>query len=730
MSETIEGQIERVVYTNSENGYTIVRVSIPGTPGVTTVSGMLHSPSPGETLTFTGTWENHSKYGEQFKAESAEAVRPETLEGIELYLGSGLIKGLGPVMAKRIVTKFGLETLAVMDGPLEKLKGVEGIGAKRIKGIKEAWDEQREIRNVMIFLQSHGVGTAHATKIFRRYGAESLKSLRENPYRLSYEVAGIGFASADSIAASLGITLDSPERAEAGVRYVLSKCSSNGHVFYPYEPLIKETLALLELETREPIARAIATLAASRTVLLEDMASNETEATNEKAVYMSNAYRAELGIVGSLKEILKAPLPIPTVKVQKAVKWAQKKTEITLSDAQQEALASALTNKVLLITGGPGTGKTTLIKAIVAVFLHAELKVMLTAPTGRAAKRMQESTSHSASTIHRLLEINPATGGFSRDLQNPLLCDLLVVDELSMVDNTLMYELLKAVPRKGALVLVGDPDQLPSVGPGNVLGDMINSGTLPMVRLTEVHRQSSQSLIVTNAHKVNKGTIPQLTFAPDVEQDFYFFECDDADEVANKVVELCTERIPDKFGFNGLRDIQVIAPMHKGQAGVQALNSRLQDALVPKGVPAIDRGNRQYRTGDKVMQLVNNYDKDVFNGDIGIVQMVNTEKIELTVDFDGRPVRYESRALDELTLAYAVTVHKSQGSEYPVVVMPVHTQHFVMLQRNLLYTALTRARKLMVLVGSRRAIELAVKQSPQNLRNTMLAQRLKDLIKH
>lgn len=722
MLTDLQGQIERITYTNEENGYTIARVKVYGQRDLVTVVGNLMAPTPGEILRMKGEWANHPKYGEQFKVVYYNTAVPATVYGIRKYLGSGLIKGVGPKIAERIVGKFGEDTLDVIEERVETLAEVEGIGKKRIAMIRKAWDDQKEIREVMLFLQSHGVSSGYATKIFKQYGNRAIKLVQENPYRLAMDIFGIGFLTADKIAEKLGFQKDSPQRAEAGVLYVLHKLSDDGHVYYPYEPLIEKCREILDVE-REVVADAIARSAADKKIVIEDLNEDLEEfRVNNKAVYLSKFHTCETRIASRLKLLVRTPKSVRDVDSEKAVEWVQQQLSIHLAERQTEAVKSALESKAMVITGGPGTGKTTIINAILKIFFTLRVRIMLAAPTGRAAKRMTETTGHTAKTIHRLLEYSMSEGGFQKDSDKPLKCDLLIVDEASMIDTVLMHHLLKAVPHGATLILVGDVNQLPSVGAGNVLNDIIASGAVPVVELNEIFRQAKASRIIVGAHKINNGMMPY--FDPDrPKNDFYFIQQEDPEKVLDIIVRLVRDRIPKRFDLDPLNDIQVLTPMHKGIVGAGNLNRQLQDKLNP-GENGVSRGERSYRVSDKVMQIRNNYDKEVFNGDIGRIVRISQEDQEVIIRFDWREVAYDFADLDEVVLAYAVSVHKSQGSEYPAVVIPILTQHFILLQRNLIYTAVTRGRKLVVMVGTKKALAIGVKNDKTQKRYTYLRHRL------
>jgi exodeoxyribonuclease V alpha subunit len=712
MQTDIQGQLERITFRSEENHFTIAKIKVKGHKNLVTVVGNLLPVSPGEILKLTGTWDRHPKYGEQFKFTSSETVVPATLHGIERYLGSGLIKGIGPVMAKRLVERFGMDTLEVIEKHTHRLTEVDGIGDKRIGMIRTAWQEQKEVRNVMLFLQSHDVSSAYAAKIYRQYGKDSVAVVKENPFRLATDIFGVGFRTADTIAAKLGMPKDSPLRAEAGILYVLQQLAGEGHVYYPHDELIDECLKILDIGAGT-IAAAIKTLSEGKRIIIED-----------DSVYLAEFHLAEKGIAEHLVAISKAQRRLFTIDKDTALGSVQRDLKITLAHNQARAVVTSLDAKVLIITGGPGTGKTTIIRSILRLHRAADMRVLLSAPTGRAAKRMAEATGHEAKTIHRLLEFSPKNnGGFKRNEENPLEVDLLVIDETSMVDTVLMYHLLKAVPKEATLILVGDVDQLPSVGAGNVLRDIIGSGYVPCIRLNEIFRQSRESLIIVNAHRINSGELPVTQTEQEGHQDFYFIQQEEPEKVLETILNLCSKKVPDKFGFDPVSDIQVLTPMHRGVVGASNLNAELQKHL-NSSTDELVRGGRVFRTGDKVMQVRNNYDKDIYNGDIGRVTSINREDQEISVDFDGRVVNYDFTELDELMLAYAVSVHKSQGSEYPVVIMPVLTQHYMLLQRNLLYTAVTRGKKLVILIGTKKALAIAIRNNKPRERYTKLKERL------
>ncbi len=619
----LTGQIERVTYTNPENGYTIARVRVRGQREPVTVVGRLMAPTAGEVLEMTGQWKLHPQYGQQFEVSEYRTAVPASVEGIKKYLGSGLIKGIGPVMAERIVDHFGKEALEIIENDPGRLAEVEGIGKKRVDMIGRAWAEQKEIQNVMLFLQSHEVSAAYAVRIFKRYGQDAVEVVRENPYQLAYDIAGIGFLTADRIAGKLGFEKNDPLRIKAGILYVLNDLAEDGHVYYPYEPLIGKCQDILEVE-RDIVVEAIAAAAGEKLIVIEDInPSIESFRENQKAVYLARFHVSESGAARHLKRIAAGPKAIRAIDTGRALSWVQQQLQFVLAEKQKAAIVSAVKNKAMVITGGPGTGKTTIIRAILHIFQKLHVNILLAAPTGRAAKRMSETTGHRAGTIHRMLSYSFAAGGFQKNESNPLACDLLIVDEASMIDTVLMYHLLKAVPSTATLVIVGDVNQLPSVGPGNVLKDIIASGALAVVELSEIFRQARESRIVVNAHKINQGVIPKID-SEDRDTDFYFIEQTEPERVVDIIVEIVSRRIPSRFGFDAVEDIQVLSPMHKGAAGTGNLNTRLQATLNPKD-DALAAGGFGFRVDDKVMQIRNNYDKQVFNGDIGRIVGIAAE---------------------------------------------------------------------------------------------------------
>ncbi|RME81079.1 MAG: ATP-dependent RecD-like DNA helicase [Caldilineae bacterium] len=727
---TLTGVIERITYHNEENGYTVARLNPEGGGALVTVVGKMIGVHVGEAVELHGEWVRHSQYGRQFKVEEMRLRVPTTVRGIEKYLGSGLIKGIGPVTAARIVSHFGRDTLRIIAEEPERLSEVPGVGRKRIAIIKKAWKAQEHLKEVMIFLQSHGVSTALAVKIYKTYGNSAIQVLRTNPYRLQQDVYGIGFLTADKIARALGLRHDSPDRIAAGIGHVLTQATEAGHVYLPYERLVQEAARLLDVEAAQ-VEAVLGRLQAEEEVVMEQVMP-ETEEASEPimAVYLPVLYYSEVGVAERLRRLQDARLSTGVSRLtifenyawHEALARLQSEMTVELAAAQRQAVRTALTHPVTVLTGGPGTGKTTTLRAIIHLLERAGLRYALAAPTGRAAKRMAEATGRPAKTIHRLLEMQPQEGfSFRYNAEHPLKIDMLIVDEASMLDLMLAHHLLRAIPPGAHLLLVGDVDQLPSVGPGNVLRDIIDSGEVATVSLQTIFRQAADSLIITNAHRVNRGEMPLF---PKEARDFFLFHIQDVDRCADMVVELVSRRIPEKFGIPPT-DIQVLSPMHRGPIGVTALNLRLQEVLNPYSPDKSQREarGRVFRVGDRVMQIRNNYDLEVFNGDMGVVTAVDVTMQTLTVDVDGYPVKYDWINLDELVHAWAVSVHKSQGSEYRAVVLPWHTTHYMMLQRNLLYTAITRARELVVIVGTRKALGIALRNAGVARRYTALAQR-------
>ena len=755
--EQISGSVERITYYNQENGYSVIRLKpdsrgmLPfkyagGRESLITVVGNLPEVNPGEWLKLSGQWASHSKHGRQFQAEMCEQSLPATTEGIKRYLGSGMIRGIGPVMAERIVDLFGEETLDVIDFQPERLSEVLGIGRKRVRSIIKSWDEQRAIKDVMIFLQSHGVSTNLAVKIYKKYGNDSLRIVQNTPYQLVKDVYGIGFKTADKIAKALGLAHDDPQRIEAGVAYTLNRMAEEGHVYMPQEELEPEAAEILEVEVAK-ITQVVDSLETSDFIKRETLvyqiksptaepsprplfegAPSPSAVKEERAVYLTQLYYSEIGLNNRVRGMLQNKSSrlrqLRAISDAEVARFARSggDTTVQLAPQQIEAIKTAVTNKVTILTGGPGTGKTTTLRALLDLLDARHVTYALASPTGRAAKRLTEATGREAKTVHRLLEYNPGEG-FGRDDSKPIDADMIIIDEASMLDLALANNLFKSIRPDSHVLLVGDIDQLPSVGAGDVLGDLIDSGVTAVVRLQTIFRQAGGSLIIRNAHRINQGLMPETKKDA---ADFFLFVKEEPQEVAELLVDIIKRRLPLKFGLDPLDDIQVLSPMYNGQVGVRQLNLDLQEALNPAGKrPERRLGGRIFRVGDKVMQTVNNYDKNVFNGDIGRITALDPIQQTLSVNIDGAPVIYDFLEVDELVHAYAISVHKSQGAEYPCVVMPVVTQHYMMLQRNLLYTAVTRAKKLVILVGTRRAVAIAVKNDKVTQRHTALDWRLK-----
>jgi exodeoxyribonuclease V alpha subunit len=698
--EVLAGLVERVTYHNTDNGFCVLRAKARGHRDLVTVVGHAAIISAGEWITASGEWINDRTHGQQFKAHFMRTSAPTTIDGIERYLASGMIRGIGPVYAKKMVRGFGEHVFDIIETQPDRLREVDGIGPVRAKRITDAWAEQKVVREIMVFLHSHGVGTARAVRIFKTYGSDAIQVMTENPYRLARDIRGIGFKTADAIAMKLGFEKTAMIRVRAGISYALTESMDDGHCGLPTGELVPLAVELLDVPD-ELVQTALDLELAEGNVIADTVGEMA-------CVFLAGLYRAEKVIAERLMRLINGALPWSYIDSEKALPWIEKKTSLSLAESQVAAIRLALRSKVLVITGGPGVGKTTIVNSILRILAAKDVKLLLCAPTGRAAKRMTEATGFEAKTIHRLLEVDPKTGGFKRNDEHTLDCDLLVVDETSMVDVMLMQALLKAVPVEAALLIVGDIDQLPSVGPGQVLADIIASGEVPGVRLTEVFRQAAQSRIIMAAHRINQGVIPDLS-RPEGGSDFFFVTADDPESAVPRIVELVKTRIPQRFGLDPIRDIQVLCPMNRGGVGARSLNIELQVALNPAGDRKVERFGWTFAPGDKVMQIENDYDKEVYNGDIGYIDDVDPDAGELTASFDGRAVAYGFGELDTLVPAYATTIHKSQGSEYPAVVIPVMTQHYTMLQRNLLYTGVTRGKKLVVLVGQKKAVGIAVR---------------------
>jgi len=704
----LEGVVKRIVFENGDTGFMVARLDVDGEPDLITFVGNLLAVSEGETVRLKGHWVEDKKFGRQLRVDAFETVVPSTTVGIEKYLASGLIEGIGPTYAKRLVAAFGADTLRVIDEEPHRLQKVPGIGKKRAAQIREGWSSQRAVQSIMIFLQGHGITASQAVKIYQQYGDGAMAKLRANPYQLADDISGISFKGADKIAMEMGIAKDADSRLEAGVAHVLQQATHQGHLFLPADVVIEESVRLLDIGA-EPVGAALNRATLGGKVIRDG-----------DACYHPVSHQAEVGAADYLKRLISTPSEsIEILNMENALKWVQKKLSIALAPEQQEAIRTGLASKVMVITGGPGTGKTTVINSLLAILEKKNVSYLLAAPTGRAAKRMEETTDREARTIHRLLEFSPKFGGFSRDETDPLLTDMVVIDEASMLDMQLMHSLVKALPPFARLVLVGDVDQLPSVGAGNVLMDIIASQVVPVVRLETIFRQAEQSGIVLNAHRINTGQRPQFN-----NEDFFLIERSAPEKALETIVEVVTNRLPKKFGLDPIHDIQVLSPMRRGEAGMVRINEALQAAMNPEG-EAIAR--RDLRQGDKVMQLRNNYELDVYNGDVGVIARADAVLKEVEVAFEGqRRVLYGFDELDDLGLAYAMTVHKSQGSEYPAVVLPMLSQHYMMLQRNVLYTAITRGKRLVVIVGDEKAIGMAVHNSRLSRRNTLFAERLRN----
>lgn len=702
--------IEHITYQNQENGWSVMKVKVKGYDNLVTLTGSLLDVPVGSVLLVDGDWRVDPKYGQQFVAQSWAEVMPATLYGIEKYLGSGLVKGIGPAYAKAIVSRFGLETIDVIENDIERLLEVPRLGRKRMEKIRESWEKQKDIKEVMVFLQGHGVSTAFAAKIYRKYEKDSIAKVKENPYQLADDIWGIGFKTADSIASKMGYEKNDPRRCRSGILYTLNELAEEGHVYAEPEQLVEAAVKLLEAE-ETPVRQALTSMIEAKDVIADN-----------DVIYLPPFYYAENGTAKRLRSLLsETSLFNSDVAAEPEAEYGSKGSGIVYDEVQQAAIQKALDSKVMVLTGGPGTGKTTTTQGIIAAFKARHMSILLAAPTGRAAKRMTEATGMEAKTIHRLLEYNPMDG-YKRNEENTLEGDALIVDECSMIDILLFYNLMKAIPSNMRLILVGDIDQLPSVGAGNVLRDIIDSRQIPVVRLTRIFRQAQSSRIVMNAHAINAGQFPNVKNGLDT--DFFFINQEEADEMVKLIIGLVRDRLPKKYGFPP-KEIQVLTPMQRGTVGAGNLNIELQNALNPTG-PSLARGGYTFRQGDKVMQIRNNYDKNVFNGDIGYITAVDTNERTLTVTFDSRPIEYDITELDEIVLAYAITIHKSQGSEFPVVVMPVTMKHFVMLQRNLIYTGITRAKKICVLVGTTKALAYAVRNQTVSRRNTKLKERLNE----
>ncbi len=711
VKEHLSGTIERVTYHNADNGFGVLRVKVKGHKDLVTVIGNVPSVSAGEYIKCSGIWHNDSNHGRQFKADFLKSLPPDTLEGIEKYLGSGLIKGIGAHFAKKLVLTFGKKVFDVIEHQPDLLSKVDGIGKIRAQSICANWQDQKIIREIMVFLQSHGVGTTRATRIYQTYGEKAIEVVSQNPYRLAKDIRGIGFISADAIAANLGVARDSLVRARAGVAHVLLEATSDGHCGLPKETLIQNSQKLLEID------KELVELAISEEIKLKSLVTDTL--SNVETIFLAGYYAYEKNIAKILLDLANSPVLWDKTDTSEVIPLVEDKLKIQLAESQKLAITKALENRVTVITGGPGTGKTTIVNSLLKVLAAKKLTIKLCAPTGRAAKRLSESTGMEATTIHRLLEIDFTHGGFKRNEEFPLLCDYLVIDEISMVDVPLFHSLLKALPLNSALLLVGDVDQLPSVGAGQVLKDIIDSKVIATVQLTEIFRQAATSKIITNSHLVNRGILPNMQ-APKEESDFYFVEAEHGDDIINKIITMVRDRIPKKFNLDSVHDIQLLCPMQRGGVGARSLNIELQKVLNPNHTNGILKFGQIFAVGDKIMQTENNYDKETYNGDIGVIKAINEQDQEITINFYNRDVTYDYTDIDQITLAYATTIHKSQGSEYPAVIIPLTMQSYMMLRRNLVYTAITRGKKLVVVIGQKKALAMAVKNNTSSHRYSKL----------
>ncbi|MCF7852948.1 MAG: ATP-dependent RecD-like DNA helicase [Simkaniaceae bacterium] len=718
--EVLEGTFDHSIFSNEENGYSIARLN-PLKGDKVTIVGILSGIDPGESITCKGRWKIHAAHGRQFEVSEYQVRPPHTEIGIQRYLESGAIKGIGKKYAKRIVERFGLQTLQIIDESPHRLLEIEGIGVKRIAKVKDCWHEKKQVRNVMVFLRSHGVGTALAQKIYRKYGDESIDKVKDDPYKVANELLGVGFKTVDGIAKSMGIASDAPQRVTSGIEYTLRKMSEEGHVGLPQDELVEKAKEILEIE-EEPILQSIETLVAEMRIIKKEVGEN-----NLPFIWLRPYYLAEVGIAKELTRLKNETSALRKVEKDKAIQWIETKLSLQFASHQKEAIATSVSEKIHIITGGPGTGKSTITKAILGITEKLTEHILLAAPTGRAAKRMSEITRKKAFTIHSLLEFDFANHGFKRNKNNPLSCDLIIIDEASMIDTFLMYHLLKAIPDRARLIFIGDIDQLPSVGAGNVLKDLIESNTLPTTKLTEIFRQGKFSRIVTNAHRINRGIFPDVT--PKKTGDFHFIEAENPEQILELIVDLNVRRLVEHYNFDPIQDIQVLSPMKRGPIGTEAINLKLQEKL-NSSTNELQAFGKSFKDGDKVMQIRNNYNKKVFNGDVGIITFIDRDEQFVEVEYYGRPVEYDFTELDEIILAYAVSIHKYQGSECKCIIMPIHTSHFKLLYRNLLYTGITRGKKQVVLVGAKKAIAIAVKNDEVKKRHTMLKSILKTSEEH
>jgi exodeoxyribonuclease V alpha subunit len=721
MSTTLEGEVVTVVYHNADSHYCVARVRSSSQPGLVTVVGTMGQLAPGERVSLTGNWQDHPRFGRQFQVESCSQSMPATAHGIQRYLASGMVRGIGPALAERLMDRFGTSVLDVLEQSPERLTEIEGIGARKLERIRSSWEEQREIRSLILFLQSHDVPPTFAGRIFRKYGRQAVQKLKENPYDLAFEIRGIGFKTADQMALRLGFSQEDPRRTEAAVVFALFQHAEHGHIFCPRQELQEKVASVLGGSGGErDLEAALRRLSEQKKVLLEPLPDGQ----GQQAVYLRHFHRLEREIAERLRGLIEHPSGIAEDKLERTLEELAQSSEISLSEEQLGAIYRACRSKVYILTGGPGTGKTTITNFIVRGLRRLGLKVKLAAPTGRASKKLSEATGEASSTIHRLLGYDPS-GDFAYNQDRKLKTDALIVDETSMLDCQLCAHLLRALPLTSRLILVGDANQLPSVGPGNVLQDLLQSGAVPFSELSHIYRQARESMVVVNAHRINEGVFPVQSDKEPPQADFFWVEREDPEKVRDLIVHMVCDRIPAIYGLDPRREIQVLTPMHKGQAGTTELNRILQQRLNPNG-PGVQSGGRVFRRGDRVLQMRNNYEKGVFNGDLGLVERADPEEGELTVDFDGERARYEQNELDELSLAYCISIHKAQGSEYPAAVVPILTQHYLLLQRNLIYTALTRAKRLAVMIGSKKAMAMGIKSSGKGRRYTCLRHRVRE----
>ncbi len=719
--DTITGHIERITFQNAENGWTVARLQEAKKKDLTTIVGTLTSIQVGESLRCQGHWKNDPNFGYQFIVQDYEVTQPATIKGIQKYLASGMIKGIGDHFAEQIVTRYGEQTLDIIDGTPDILMEIDGIGPKRLEQIKKGWTEQKAIREVMTFMMGYGISPTYSQKVYKTYGDEAIRIIKDNPYQLARDIWGIGFKTADSTAQKLGIGKDSEQRIDAGVEYVLNELSNDGHTCFPVDKFLEEAQKLLDVDSNS-IAIRLASIEKEERIVTEPL---DIDREKTACVWLKSLHACEQGIGEELKRLKNTKSTLREIKASDAISWAEKKLNLILAENQKRAVAASLSEKVHIITGGPGTGKSTITKVILLITHQLTQKILLAAPTGRAAKRLSEITGLKASTIHSLLEFDFSKGGFKKGRENQLDCDLIIVDEASMIDTVLMFNLLKALPKHCRVVFVGDVDQLPSVGAGNVLKDFIDSQSMPITRLTEIFRQAASSKIIVNAHKVNTGQFPDIS--NEKSGDFFFIPEEDSEKIPDLIVNLVDSRLPKAYGFHTFDDIQVLSPMNRGTIGNRNLNEILQKKLNPSYEPLMKLG-RSFHEGDKVMQIKNNYEKDVFNGDVGRIQKIDRSEQELIVKFDERLVVYDFTEIDQLTFAYSISIHKFQGSECPCIVMPIHTSHYMMLFRNLLYTGITRGKKLVVLLGSKKAIAMAVKNDKAVRRFTGLGEVMRWLL--